>query len=484
MTMNNSRRFYLTSLAVLLLFSGFYWLLPIPGHIAYIPDQRQDIWPQVTVLNRENGRFEVVVRDTTPWVHVRLEAAGVNTSLESYGTQDMAGVWQWRWLVAGNPTAGLELYHSCDSGCRRWTAVQMGATAVTQPTSDLIPTKLGVVFANPERNWHNRQGWAVEITYAQRAELEFWGIDDLAQRVEQAQQNGLRVLVRVEYDQGQNIPPPADYAALDTYLRYVRRLARDERLAAVHGFIIGSNFNSAGANAQSAANPVTPEWYARIFNGYGLDPAQRDNALAVIRSENRQAHVIVGPVSPWNSDQSGAVVYTIDVPWLNYMNTLVAHLNTSAQAKAAQGISDGAPDGFAVQAFGRVDVPELLPGQRPQEPFFDLHRPEWGQAQMGFRVYRDWLNIINSYDHTAGKPVYISAANTFDRDNGRTPAENYPAGWLTNALTAVNQEPQIAALCWFIDTFPHDEQWAMFSLTAPRGLLLEGAQEFDELLGE
>jgi hypothetical protein len=89
--MNNSRRFYLTSLAILLLFSGFYWLLPIPGHIAYIPDQQQDIWPQVTVLNRENGRFEVVVRDTTPWVHVRLEAAGVNTTLESYGTQDIAG---------------------------------------------------------------------------------------------------------------------------------------------------------------------------------------------------------------------------------------------------------------------------------------------------------------------------------------------------------------------------------------------------------
>ncbi|VAW43216.1 hypothetical protein MNBD_CHLOROFLEXI01-689 [hydrothermal vent metagenome] len=33
-----------------------------------------------------------------------------------------------------------------------------------------------------------------------------------------------------------------------------------------------------------------------------------------------------------------------------------------------------------------------------------------------------------------------------------------------------------------MDGFPHDEQWAMFSLTTPRGLLVEAAQEFDALL--
>ena len=42
----------------------------------------------------------------------------------------------------------------------------------------------------------------------------------------------------------------------------------------------------------------------------------------------------------------------------------------------------------------------------------------------------------------------------------------------------------IKMLGWFMDGFPHDEQWAMFSLTAPRGLLIEASHEFDVLLLE
>jgi hypothetical protein len=49
-------------------------------------------------------------------------------------------------------------------------------------------------------------------------------------------------------------------------------------------------------------------------------------------------------------------------------------------------------------------------------------------------------------------------------------------------LTAVNAEPQIAALCWFMDYFPHDDHWALFSLYQPRGLLVEVAVEFERLL--
>lgn len=149
-------------------------------------------------------------------------------------------------------------------------------------------------------------------------------------------------------------------------------------------------------------------------------------------------------------------------------------------AKTAVGLSDTAPDGFAIQAFGRVNA--LTSDQQSEEPLLDIHLPEWGEAQAGFRVYQDWLAIINSYPHTVGKPVYINATNTFDPLTGEPPAENYPAGWLSNALQAVNAEPQIVALCWFIDSFPHDNQWEMFSLTQPPGLLLEAAEEFETLL--
>ncbi len=482
---NKPRRYYLTTLTIAAVAIIFYWLLPISGKLAYIPASlpQTNTWPQISIINKTDNELEVIVQDVTPWVFVRLELAGTETLLAEHGTQNAAGVWQWKWLVRGTPASTtINLYHNCDSGCQLWTTVQTAIVTPILDTDEFIPTKLGLVFANPERDWHNRQGWDIEITYAQLAEKPFWGIDDLAQRIQQANTNGLRVLVRVEYDQGQSIPPPADYAALDSYLHYVRRLARDERLADVHGFVIGSNFNTADANAQAPENPVTPAWYAQVFNGYGAAPDIRNNALEVIRNENKQAHVIVGPVNPWSSDQTGAIVYQIDVPWLNYMNSVVAYVNAAASAKIEHGISDAAPDGFAIQAFGRVDAPGLSPEQRAQEPLLTLHRDAWGAAQAGFRIYQDWLDVINLYEYTAGKPVYINASNTMDSETGRCPSDNYPPGWLGNALKAINQEPQIQMLGWFMDWFPHDEQWAMFSLTAPRGLLIEASQEFDALL--
>lgn len=485
--MNRPLRTYLIIFVLLSIFSGLYWLLPITGKLAYIPDSlpQENTWPQISIINQTDNEFEVIVQDVTAWVFVRLELAGAEITLTEHGTQNKDGLWQWKWSVRGAPdSTTINLYYNCNTGCQLWTKVEISIAAPIPNPNELVPTKLGLVFANPERGWHNRQGWDVEVTYAQLAEEQFWGIDDLARRVQQAHKNGLRVLVRVEYDQGQSVPPPNDYATLDIYLRYVQRLARDERLGEVYGFIIGSNFNTASANAQSPENRVTPEWYAQVFNGYGTNPNTHNNALEIIRNENKQVRVIVGPVNPWNSDQTGNITYSIDVPWLNYMNSVVAHVNAAAIAKIERGISDAAPDGFAIQAFGRVDAPELSAEQRAQEPFIDLHRDEWGEAQAGFRVYQDWLDIINQYEYTSGKPVYISASNTFDSNSGRFPTDNYPQGWLSNALKAINQEPQIKALAWFMDGFAHDEQWAMFSLTTPRGLLIEASQEFDALLLE
>ncbi len=478
----------LTLVIVLLLFSAIYWLLPISGQIVYIPppDGNQvPSWPQISLEAAPDESLIVHVQDVTPWTHVRLEMGTAEATLVEHGEQNDASVWQWRWRVV-RPVAGaaVALYHSCATGCQTWATRQTAVRTPNPPGEPQIPTKLGVVFANPARDWHGRQGWTVEVTYAQLADDFYWGIDDLARRVQLAEANGLRTLVRVEYDQGQSIPPPDDFAALDSYLTYLRRLARDDRLADVHGFIIGSNMNTNGANAQSPGNPVTPAWYAQVFNGYAADPNNHNNAIEIIRSENKLVRVLVGPISPWSSDQNGDVPFKIDLPWLNYMNTMVHFINEGAEMKTAVGISDTAPDGFAIQAFGRVDAPSLAPDQRAREPFLDINVPEWGEGQAGFRVYKDWLAIINSFPYTMGKPAYINATNTFDPLTGERPVENYPKGWITNALKAINSEPQVVALCWFIDSFPHDNQWEMFSLTQPRGLLLDAAEEFELLLNE
>ena len=308
------------------------------------------------------------------------------------------------------------------------------------------------------------------------------GTDDLAAHVRQATAKGLRALVRVDYDQGQSLPPVDDYLALTEYLQYLQRLARDDRLRSVYGYLIGSGYNALGSNSQAPEQPVTPEWYARVFNGYGEALTHTDNAVQTIRAVNPSVRVLVGPVQPWNTEQNGERRYEVDVPWLNYMNTLVAALDESAQAKAAAGIPLTAPDGFALQAPGRPNAPELDGHDRAEEPRLDLRRAEWDGAQAGFRVYRDWLAIINAYPTTRGLPVYVTSTNTFTPDEGIPPAQNYPPGWLTAALEVVNAEPQVKALCWFLDYFPHDAQWEWFSLTRQPGRMIDAAEEFDALL--
>ncbi len=422
------------------------------------------------------------VFDTDPWAFVLLTVDGAPAhplGSERAGTEG----WFWRWSFVAPLEPGYELafYRDCHTGCieRGRVAVGSAPRRVARPAR---PTKLGVVFPHPEREWHGRMGWVVELTYVRQAEEVYWSVDDLAERVARHSEQGLRVLVRVDYDQGQSIPPADDHLALDAYLEYLRRLARDDRLGKVYGYIIGTGFNARGSNLLAPDHPVTPAWYARVFNGYGEDPTHGDNAVQVIHGANPRARVIVGPVRAWNTDQDGDLPYTIDVPWLNYMHTLVAYLDAGTQAKTEAGFPLVRADGFDVQAPGRPDAPELGGVLRADEPRQSLPRVAWGGAQAGFRIYEEWLEIINGYPTTQGLPVYIISTNTYDREADIPPAQNYPRGWLTTALEVVDAEPQIHALCWFLDYFPYDTQWERFSLSGQTGRMVDAATEFDALL--
>lgn len=489
----------LTAALLLAVASALYWLLPIRGQLLLVRQswQQEQTWPQVQLQagGLQPGQMAtVVISDPTPWAYVKLLVNGREATLQGYESSREIGlggpgrgsgagvVWQWSYTFALPDGAGYDLafYHSCDTGCRPWAAVSAGLpSAGPAPQAARQPTRLGVVFPNPARDWHGKQGWVVELTYAMPATEAYWGIDDLAQRVQPAVARGLRVLLRVDYAPGQSLPPAGDAIALDRYLGTMRRLARDARLAGVYGFIVGSGYNTAGANSLSPQQPVTPEWAARLLSGYGTEPGRSDNVLATVRAEQATARVLVGPVTPWSTDQDGAEQYTVDAPWLNYMNTLVAALDAAARANAAAGIPLMAPDGFALQAPGR---PELAPGDGALEPQMELTLPQWPGAQAGFRVFEQWRDIVNSYETTAGAPLFISATNTYHPMLGAPPAENYPAGWLTTAAAEVAESPQVAALIWYMDHFPHDDQWDFFSLTEQRGQMAEAAAEFDRLL--
>ncbi len=477
------RKWWGVLLAVVLL-SG-YWLLPIRGKVYVVPGDEGSLpWPRLAfepALPQPGETVTALVTDVIPWTFVTLTVDGVAATAQGQATR--AGeTWTWRWTFTVPSSTGYELrfYHNCHLGCVERGRFVLGEAGASSFPS--IPTELGLVLPNMARDWHGRSGWAVEIAYARRAEELFWGVDDLAARIAVHHAKGLRVLVRVDYEQTQSIPAEGNYLMLTEYLEYFRRLARDARMRDVYGFIIGADYNTLELNQLAAEHPVTPAWYARVFNGYGEDVTHTDNVVQTIRAENPNVRILVGPLRPWNTDQDGGRTYAINAPWLNYMNTLVALLAESAQAKAEAGIPLLAPDGFDVQAPGLPDAPEMAGVLRADEPRADLHRAAWHGARVGFGVYRDWLDIINAYPTTRGLPVYIISTNTYDREAGIPPAQNYPRGWLRTALDVVNAEPQIVALCWFLDDFPHGNQWDWFSLTKKPGRLVDAAEEFDALL--
>lgn len=491
-------------LLVLALLAG-YWLLPISGQVIVLQGDRATAltWPRIHVspASIEPGRTVIVeVTDVVPWGHVLLTVSGYSAGQERWW-QAPGGIWTWQWTVTlTRPMIGpsdrgtvFTFYRDCDMGCIQRGQFALGGRLLEPdlargPAPAGLPTKLGVVFANPDRDWHGRRGWDVELAYVRLADAQaapdaHWGADQLAERVHQATTKGLRVLVRVDYDRGQSLPPTGDHLALSEYLRYLQRLARDDRFRGVYGYIIGSGFNALDSNQQAPQQPVSAAWYARLFNGYGEPPLRADNAAQAIKRENPHVRVLVGPVRPWVRDQAGERPFHLAAPWLSYLNSLVAALDDGARAKAAAGIASAASDGFAINAPGRPRAAiDQAGGNGADEPRLSLTAAETGEAQMGFRVYRDQLAVVNAYPGTRGLPLYIVATNTFTPDEGTPPAQNYPKGWLTSALQVIDEEPQVAALCWFIDGPLGDRQWEWFSLSQPSGRLIEAAAEFDALL--
>lgn len=467
------------------------WILPINGQIE-MPGNgtRGTLYPLIAIepANAAPGSDVLVtVEDRVSWAYVKLTINGAPATFVGWSEVDAGQLWRWQWrmrMPPANEGLMVEFLHDCHTGCQRRAILAVGEPVATQSPLG-APTKLCVDFADPERDWHNRQGWVVDMTYMRLADDEvdpYWGVDALAARLAQSRRKGLRTLVRVEFDRDQTLPPTDDHLALSEYLAYLQRLAQDDRLVDVYGYIIGTSMNSDDANQQSSDRPLTPSWVARIINGYGEDPTHNDNALAVMRTANPTVRVLVGPVRPWIWDQDAEPGYPLDMPWLNYMEALASSLDLGATTKAQANVAGGVPDGFAIQAPGRPLALELEGVNGAEEPRHQLARAEWNGAQAGFQVYREWITIIDRYTSLQGLPVYIKSTNTYTPDEGVPPAQNYPRGWLTTAYSVVNADPRVHAMCWFLDLIPGDNSWDAFSLSRGQGRLLYAAEEFDALL--
>lgn len=433
---------------------------------------------------RPGADVTLTLTDTAAWPHVALMVGDQYVPIHPQ-RELFPGLWSWvaRFSAPDAQSYAVRFLSDCHAGCLERGRFIVGDPAAAAAKPALVPnaTKLGAVFASPVRNWHGRQAWDVELHYCSAEDEKRWGLHGLAEVVGRASAAGLRVLVRVAYDRQQSLPPADDEVALARYLACVERLARDERLRGVYGYAIGSGFNTAGENAKAGDKPTHAEWYARVFNGFGVPVTRTDNVVQRMRAIDPTVRVLVGSVTPWKEDLNGSVVDETGAPWLNYMATLVSAIDQATREKARAGFAAAGPDGFAVQAPGRPDAPEVA--SRPgEEPLVDLRRSGWNGAQAGFRVYRDWMRIVNGSPTTMGLPIYVSSTNTFAPDADTPPAQNYPKRWLTSALRAVNEEPQVHALVWFLDQPPDDGAWDFFSLGHGAGRLSDAAEEFDRLL--
>lgn len=146
---------------------GGYWLLPISGQVMVIPGSMAPapLWPQMRLdppAPQPGQPTTVWVTDVVPWAHVMLTVDGQAVPIQDWQANP-DGTWTWRWAFAasGRGERGMVFYHSCDTGCAERSRMVVGTGQLTPPAQG-VPTKLGLVFASPQRDWHGRSGWDIE----------------------------------------------------------------------------------------------------------------------------------------------------------------------------------------------------------------------------------------------------------------------------------------------------------------------------------
>lgn len=329
---------------------------------------------------------------------------------------------------------------------------------------------IGAQWANNGRDWHGKDGWDIQLLYTTVGDNDPNGFNTVGNRVQESHQKGRSVLVRVDYTPGQSVP--YNDPTRGAYMLFLQRMCQDSRYNAhAYGYIIGNEYNLKGEN-QQAGTPITPNWYARIFNGYNANLSDTGNAYQVIKTYQRNARVLVGPVGPWSADanSSDGSTYQLNVPWLNYFNQVCRNIYQAAQTK-------GAVEGFAVHAYGRTGVDGTAHGGK-NEPHSDVPFGNIPGVQGGFRVYLNWRDVVNQFDATSNVSFWITETNTrTDKDS----SSSYPQGWYLEALNEISTHLRFKALCWFVDQ-NIGGGWSTNCLTNPVGKCVDANNDFNTAL--
>lgn len=174
-------------------------------------------------------------------------------------------------------------------------------------------TLVGASWTRNTRDWHSKSGWDVQLVYA-TGDPSF-SYTAIGPAVKASHDAGRHVLVRLDYARGQSLPPENDSQALATYLQVLQAMCGAPNFKNIaYGYIIGNEYNSSDENTLMPAKPsppsppppepplhygISPEWYARVFNGYGTPVGATDNAIETVRAVQSDVWVLVGAVAPY-----------------------------------------------------------------------------------------------------------------------------------------------------------------------------------------
>ncbi len=249
-----------------------------------------------------------------------------------------------------------------------------------------------------------KRGWSVEVI-----NTDPFAYDPTPSDIQNVRNENFEVIIRINKIFGETVPKNSS-----EWDSFAQQCADKVSLYKEHChiWIIGNEMNADFEGDIPVGDYI--EVYTRCRNK--------------IKQVQPQACVLVAALAPWNASQSGVGPYPSNRQWLNYMYQLVNTLNDDT-------------DGYAIHAYGGRGG--------DSDPRDD--------DEMGFGVFKKWMEIIDNNPYAVSKPVYLTEMNHAADGQGATPGYplyDYPAGYIQKLFEAINDWNEththmIQCACWF-----------------------------------
>lgn len=341
--------------------------------------------------------------------------------------------------------------------------------------------RVGSHWIHPDRELHSSPSCSIELVYQNDPPAGF-AIADARERVTMARAKGdIAVFLRVDYQQGQTLPPTNDEEALLRYIDFSKEIAADTILGQSAGIISGNETNLSNEWRVSGI-PLTPRWVARVVFGSGTAKTRTDNVYSSVRDVNPNILVFSPAVGPFSPESTGELSYTPPdgrdqlTPWETYQYELAYRSYRNNGHTPTNDVF------LAMHTYSRVGVDGTENGGA-FEPQSDIRENTFG-SHWGTQSLDDMLYAIkkaNRNRNPAG--IVISEWNSL---TDAAPIQNYPKGLEQQTVSYINGlGVRVLGFACFVDQ-DYGGMWVETAMTgylgtnAPR--LFEWDQDHDFIL--